>query len=128
MEAVVIVTMLALIQYLFFGIQVGLARVRCDVSAPSAGAGNHEFECVNRIHQNTLEQLVFLIPVLWIFANYVNPLWGAGFGVVYLIGRLIYRAAYIKNPKSRSLGFTMSALPGMIMAAWVLVVAIMSYL
>ena len=128
MEAVVIVTMLALIQYLFFGIQVGLARVSCDVSAPSSGVGNQQFECVDRVHQNTLEQLVFLLPVLWIFAPYVNPLWGAGFGVVYLIGRLIYRAAYIKDPESRSLGFMISALPGMIMAVWVLVVAIMSYL
>ncbi len=128
MEAVVIVTVLALLQYLFFGIQVGVARQRCGVSAPSAGAGNHEFECVNRIHQNTLEQLVFLLPVLWIFADSVNPLWAAGFGVVYLVGRFIYRGAYLKDPKGRSLGFMMSSLPGLIMAGWALVVAVMSYL
>jgi glutathione S-transferase len=127
MEAVVIVTVLALVQYMFFGVQVGGARQRCGVSAP-ASSGNHEFECLNRIHQNTLEQLIVLLPVLWIFAHFVNPLWGAGLGVVYLIGRFIYRAAYMKDPKGRGLGFALSFLPGAIMAVWLLIVAVMSYI
>jgi len=127
MEAVVIVTILALAQYVFFGIRVGGAREKFGVPAP-ATTGNEQFECVNRVHRNTLEQLVVLIPVMWIYAHHVNPLWGAGMGVVYIVGRFIYSAAYTKDPSSRSLGFMMSFLPSAIMAAWVLVVMVLSYL
>jgi uncharacterized membrane protein YecN with MAPEG domain len=127
MEAVVIITVLALVQYIFFGIQVGGARQKSGVKAP-ATSGDQQFECVNRVHQNTLEQLVVFIPALWLYAHYVNPLWGAGMGVVYLIGRFIYSAAYTKDPSSRSLGFMLTFLPGAVMLLWVLVVAVMSYL
>ena len=127
MEAVVIVTVLALVQYTFFGIQVGGARQKMGVKAP-ATSGDQQFECVNRVHQNTLEQLVVFIPALWLYAHYVNPLWGAGMGVVYLIGRFIYSAAYTKDPSSRSLGFMLTFVPGAVMLLWVLVVAVMSYL
>lgn len=127
MEAVVIVTVLALVQYVFFGIQVGGAHQKYGVTAPSM-SGDPQFERVNRVHQNTLEQLMVLIPALWMYAHYVEPLWGAGMTVVYLIGRFIYRAEYIKDPSSRTLGFTLSFFPGVIMLIWVLVIAVMSYL
>jgi glutathione S-transferase len=127
MEAVVIVTVLALMQYMFFGIQVGGARQKYGVKAP-ATSGDPEFERINRVHQNTLEQLIVLIPALWMYAHYVNPLWGAGIGVVYLIGRFIYRAEYTKDPATRTLGFSLSFLPGVVMSVWVLIVAILKYL
>lgn len=127
MEAVVIVTVLALVQYVFFGIQVGGAHQKYGVTAP-AMSGDPQFERVNRVHQNTLEQLMVLIPALWMYAHYVEPLWGAGMTVVYLIGRFIYRAEYIKDPSTRTLGFTLSFFPGVIMLIWVLVIAVMSYL
>jgi glutathione S-transferase len=127
MEAVVIVTVLALAQYMFFGVQVGGARQKYGVKAP-ATTGDTQFECVNRVHRNTLEQLIVLIPALWMYAHYVNPLWGAGMGVVYLVGRFIYTSAYTKDPSSRTLGFALSFLPGAVMSLWVLVVAVLSYL
>ena len=119
--------MLALVQYIYFGVQVGSVRGKCGIKAP-AMTGDPLFERTNRVHQNTLEQLVVLLPVMWIFAHYVNPLWAAGFGVVYIVGRFIYSAAYRKDPSNRSMGFMMSLLPSAVMAIWVLVVAIMSYL
>ena len=127
MEAVVIVTVLALVQYIYFGVQVGSARGKCGIKAP-AMAGDPLFERTNRVHQNTLEQLIVLIPVMWIFAHYVNPLWAAGFGAVYIVGRFIYSASYKKDPANRSAGFMMSLLPGAVMAVWVLAEAVMSYL
>ena len=127
MEAVVIVTVLALAQYMFFGIRVGAARQRCGIKAP-ATTGSPEFERVNRVHHNTLEQLIVLVPALWMYAHYVNPLWGAGMGVVYLIGRFIDDAEYRKDPATRTVGFTMSYLPGVVMSVWVLVVVVLSYL
>jgi len=127
MEAVVIVTVLVLVQYTYFGILVGGAHQKYGIKVP-AMSGAEEFERINRVHQNTLEQLVVLIPALWIYAHYVNPLGGAGIGVVYLIGRFIYSSAYTKDPSSRSLGFMLSFLPSAVMLGWSLVVAIMSYL
>lgn len=127
MEAVVIVTVLALVQYIYFGVQVGSVRGKSGVKAP-AMSGDPVFERTNRVHQNTLEQLIVLIPVMWIYAHYVNPLWAAGFGAVYIVGRFIYSAAYRKDPANRSMGFMISLLPGAVMAIWVLAVAVMSYL
>lgn len=127
MEAVVIVTVLALMQYMYFGIQVGGAHQKFSIKAPSM-SGDPQFDRVYRVHQNTLEQLIVLIPALWMYAHYVNPYWGAGMGAVYLIGRFIYRAEYIKDPASRTLGFSLSFLPGAIMSIWVLVVVALKYM
>lgn len=123
MEAVVIVTVLALLQYFWFAIEVGKMRVKHQCHAP-ATTGAPEFERMFRVQQNTLEQLVMFIPALWMFAQWVNPMWAAGMGVVYLIGRAIYRITYVKDPKSRSAGFTLSILPSSVMLIWVLVDAV----
>jgi len=127
MEVVVIVTVLALMQYMYFGFQVGGARQKCGVNAPAV-TGEHHFECVNRVHQNTAEQLIVLIPALWMYAHWVNPLWGAGIVGVYIVGRFVYAAAYVKNPAGRSLGFMLSYVPIAIIVIWVLVAAVVSYL
>lgn len=126
MEAVVIVMVLAMIQYMFFGTMVGVVRGKTGVKAP-AMSGDPMFERAMRVQMNTLEQLVVFLPAIWLFGTYVNPLWAAGFGVFYLIGRLIYRSAYMKDPDGRALGFVMSYLPTVIMLVWMLVVAIMAY-
>lgn len=126
MEAVVVVTILALMQFLLFGIQVGGARGRTGLKAP-ATSGNDEFERMFRVHQNTMEQLVVFVPALWIFADVVDPLWGAGIGLIYIIGRFIYRAAYVKDPSTRSLGFTISYLPSAVMLVWSLIAVAISY-
>lgn len=124
MEATVIVTILALMQFTLFGIQVGAMRARHEVKAPAV-TGNDEFERMNRVHLNTLEQLVVFLPALWMFAQFVNPLWGALMGLVFIIGRFIYRAEYLKDPSSRSPGFTLSFLPSAVMLIWTLVVVIL---
>lgn len=126
MEAVVIVTVLALMQFVFFGIQVGRIRGKSGIKAPVM-TGNPELDRMFRVQMNTMEQLVVFIPVLWLYAYYVNPLWGAGIGLVYIVGRFVYRAAYLQDPGSRTLGFVLSFLPSAVMLVWVLVVAIKSY-
>jgi hypothetical protein len=67
---------------------------------------------------NTLEQLVVFLPVLWMFAHFVNPWWAAGFGVVFIVGRAIYSMTYVCDPKSRELGFALTVLPTLAMAIW----------
>ena len=61
MEAIVIVTVLALIQFIFFSFQVGQMRMKYEVKAP-ATIGHADFERMFRVHQNTMEQLVIFAP------------------------------------------------------------------
>lgn len=108
MEVIVIVTVLALVQFFFFSVQVGAMRGKHGVKAPTI-AGNAEFERSFRVHQNTMEQLVIFLPALWLFGTYVDPLWGAGVGLFFIIGRFVYRSAYMKDPSGRSAGFGIGA-------------------
>jgi glutathione S-transferase len=125
MEATVIVTFLALSQYVLFGIQVGALRGKHGIKAP-AQTGHEEFERMNRVHLNTMEQLVVFIPALWMQAYVANPLYGAILGVVYIAGRFIYRAEYLKDPDSRGTGFTLSFIPSAALLIWALVAAIVN--
>lgn len=127
MELVAIVTILAILQFVWFGIQVGSMRGKHQVKAP-AMTGHPEFERMFRIHYNTMEQLVVFLPALWMFGYMVNPTWGAGIGVVYLIGRFLYRATYLRDPAGRGAGFTLTFVPAAIMLVWVLVVAVRNLL
>jgi len=126
MEATVIITILALAQFILFGIQVGSMRGKHGVKAPAV-TGHPEFERMFRVQQNSMEQLVAFIPALWMFAYLVDPLWGAGMGLVFVIGRFIYRSSYIKDPDARGMGFTITFLPTAVMLVWSLVVAVMRY-
>jgi len=123
MEAVTIITVLALVQFLWFGIEVGKMRAKHQCKAPAI-TGAPEFERMFRVQQNTMEQIVMFIPALWLFAELVDPIWAAGLGVVYLIGRIVYRVAYVKDPQGRSAGFAISAVPTVVMLLWVLVVVV----
>jgi glutathione S-transferase len=123
MEATVIVTFLALAQFQLFGVMVGAMRQKHNVLAP-AETGHEEFERMNRVHLNTAEQLIIFIPALWMHALYANPLYGAIVGLFFIIGRFIYRAAYLKNPRSRGLGFSMTMVSSTVLLIWALVAAI----
>jgi hypothetical protein len=110
MAYVDIVTILAVFQFIVFGFKVGRARGLYGVNAP-ATTGNEIFERYFRVQQNTLEQLLGLVPGLYLFSHYWSPLIAAGLGVVYLIGREIYAATYVKDPAKRGPGFGLTFLP-----------------
>jgi glutathione S-transferase len=110
MAYVDIVTALALLQFIVFGFKVGGARGRYGVKAPAI-TGNEVFERYFRVQQNTLELLIAVVPGLYLFSRYLNPLIAAALGVIYLIGREVYAASYIREPAKRSAGFGMSFLP-----------------
>lgn len=123
MPYVAIVTVLALIEFFLLGFLVARARGKFGVPAP-ATSGHELFERQFRVHMNTLEQLVVFLPTLWIFASFVHPLWGAALGVVFIIGRAIYAVSYVRDPKSRALGFALTALPSFAMMIAILVWAV----
>jgi uncharacterized MAPEG superfamily protein len=104
MEYVAIITVLILLQYFYFGMASGLARGRAGLAAPAI-TGDELYERKYRIHQNTMEQLVSFLPAMWMFAHYVSPIYGAGLGVAFLVGRTIYSVSYAKDPATRGKGF-----------------------
>ena len=114
MPYVHIVIGLALVEFLFFAMAVARARVRYKVVAPAV-TGNEVFERYLRVQMNTLEQLLVFIPSIWIFGQYLSPYLAAGLGVVFLIGRLVYMRAYVKEPASREAGFVLSMIPTVIL-------------
>src|SRR5580698_1490110 len=109
MAYVDIVTALAVLQFLVFGFRVGGARGRYGVKAPAI-TGNETFERYFRVQQNTLEQLIVFLPGLYLFSHYFRPLVAAVLGAVYLIGREIYAATYVKEPAKRGMGFGLTFL------------------
>jgi hypothetical protein len=110
MAYVDIVTVLALLQFIVFGFKVGRARGRYGVKAPAI-TGNDAFERHFRVQQNTLELLLALVPGLYLYSHYWSPLVAAALGLIYLVGREVYAAAYLKEPAKRSAGFGLSFLP-----------------
>jgi uncharacterized MAPEG superfamily protein len=104
MEIVAIVSVLILIEYWIISFLVGVARSKTGVKAP-AMLGAAEFERTSRVQQNTLEQLIVLLPAMWLFAFYVHALAAAGLGVLFMLGRVIYFRAYLRDPAERGLGF-----------------------
>ena len=127
MEPIAIVTALALLQLFVFSFQVGKQRVKHGIKAPAI-SGEAEFERAFRIHQNTLEQLVIFLPALWMFGYYVHAQIAAGIGLVFIMARFVYRAAYLKDPSSRLTGFGIGALSIMILLLGGLVGAVMSWM
>ena len=114
MALVYLVMALALLEFFAFGAAVGRARGRFGVAAP-ATSGHEMFERYYRVQMNTLELLVMWVPAMWIFARDLSPAVAAGLGILYLIGRLVYFFAYVKDPKTRGLGYALSAGPTLLL-------------
>lgn len=116
-----IVTILVILLYFFMGSVVGRMRGRHNIAAPAV-TGHPEFERAFRVHANTLEQLVLFLPLLWLATVlYRNVAWlPALFGLIFLIGRVVYMQRYMSEPKSRGPGI----LIGMLAMLGLLVLAI----
>jgi glutathione S-transferase len=106
---IALVILLALVECVVFSFLVGKARSRYNVAAP-ATTGHPAFERTFRVHYNTLELLVVFIPSIWFFGLYLNPRWGAIIGGVFLLGRALYAAGYIRAPEKREIGAGLSFL------------------
>jgi uncharacterized membrane protein YecN with MAPEG domain len=100
-----LITLASLLFYVFLSVDVARARVRCNVRAP-ATTGDPVFERIFRVQMNTLEWLPIYIPCLWLFGFYVSDLGAAAVGVVWIVGRYLYKKGYEEAPEKRSLGFT----------------------
>ncbi len=127
MPYIELLAMLSLLQYLYFGYQTAIARQSSGLKAPAV-TGDERFERCYRVQMNTLEMIVIFVPSLLIAARYWSPFLVGGLGCVYLLGRFIYRRAYVRKPASRGTGFMLTLLPiigliilsviGAILAVW----------
>lgn len=104
-----LITVLALIVYFVLTLNVGRARMKYKVQPP-AMTGDPNFERVVRVQQNTLEQIVIFLPALWLFSSFISPVWGAGIGAVWIVGRIVFAWGYYQAPEKRFIGFGMTTL------------------
>jgi uncharacterized membrane protein YecN with MAPEG domain len=104
MEYIALVTLLLLVQYMAFTMLVGAARGKSGIKAPAV-TGDENFERAYRVQMNTMEQLFTTLPALWLSGWYFSPLVAALLGLAFFLGRVLYRAGYVKDPAKRGAGF-----------------------
>ncbi|MEH6550769.1 MAG: MAPEG family protein [Pseudomonadales bacterium] len=109
MELVALVTIFMCLQLTYFMMNVGGARGKSGVSAP-ATTGDEIFERHYRVHMNTIEQLVITLPLLWVAGSYFDAQIAAGLGLVFIVGRFMYAAGYVKEPVKRGAGMGIGSL------------------
>ena len=114
MENATLVVLLALLQYVWFTARVGLARGKYKINAPAC-EGDPGFECLFRVQQNTMEQLIVMIPATFAFAAYMSAKWAWVPGAVFIIGRFLYSAEYLKDPKTRTPGMVLTMLANVVL-------------
>ncbi len=102
-----LVTLLTMLLLLGTGWAVGQARSKYAIKAP-ATTGNPAFERAYRVQMNTLEQTVMFLPTLWLAAQFGFSGWAGIVGLVWLLGRVWYAAAYLRDASKRGPGFMLA--------------------
>jgi glutathione S-transferase len=103
------ITLASLFLYSMTIFLTGWARGKYKIQAPAI-SGHPAFERAYRVQMNTIEALIVFLPSLWIFALYTSDKIAAVFGVVWLIGRVLYTIGYIQEANKRALGAAVSML------------------
>jgi glutathione S-transferase len=103
-----LVTLLAVVLYFYTGLLVARARAKFGVIAP-ATTGHPDFDRVFRVQMNTLEWMPIFLPLLWLFALYVNDLGAAVLGLMWIAGRIVYIRGYTQAADKRHRGFSIQA-------------------
>lgn len=111
-------TLAVLSVYFWIVFNVGRARAKFHIDAPVMD-GPAAFLSVLRVHANTVEQMVMLLPALWLCALYRGDHIAAAGGAVWIVGRILYALAYYRDPAKRGPGFALTILAtlGLMIAA-----------
>ena len=72
--------------------------------------GPESFERLVRVHLNTQDRLVLMLPLMATAAQFWSPQWVAAAGVLFLAGRLVYWKGYVQQPGKRALGIILTVL------------------
>ena len=122
------VTLALLIQYFIFSLFVGAARYKTGVKAP-ATTGDPFFEATFRIQHNTLEQLIHVIPALWVCSYFFSQTFAVACAGLFLIGRILFFVGYRAAPEKRAPGFIMGWLSSIALilgGAWGVIVSLIN--
>ncbi len=115
-----LVTVLALLVTQATALVVGRSRQRHGVMPPQMG-GPPAFERALRVQQNTLEQVVIMLPALWVAVMVSNPLAASLVGAIWVVGRIAYAVGYLQAAEQRTVGFVLSFLASTVLLVMALV-------
>jgi len=104
-----VITLLALVVLIWVSFIVGHYRTKYNIKAP-ATTGDPNFERAFRVQMNTIESAFLFLPALWLAARWGSASVVALAGAGWIVGRIIYALAYLKDPAKRSAGFGISFL------------------
>lgn len=99
------VAVAAFVTVTYLALKVGRARAKYGVKYPTMYSDTSvEFNCIQRAHQNTLENYpMFLVFLL--LGGLQLPRLSAVFGLIYLAGRIVYAHGYYTfKPANRNRG------------------------
>ena len=68
--------------------------------------GHPMLERAIRVQMNTIESVLLLLPLMWIYAAFGNPKVAALMGVLWIASRIWYAKAYMADPGNRSKAFS----------------------
>lgn len=104
-----LVTLFVLLLMVGTAMNVGRARGLYGIKAP-ATTGNELFERAFRVQMNTMESAVVMLPALWLYAGLIDDRGAGLMGLIWLVARVWYALAYLKEPAKRGGGFGLSFL------------------
>ena len=102
-------TLLALLLYMGLSFVAGQARARYRIKAPAV-TGHENLERAYRVQMNTVEQMVFFLPALWLCGALLSDKGAAAGGLIWVIGRAVYAVSYLDAPEKRGPGMGISML------------------
>ena len=81
---------------------IGKLRKKYGVKYPEMYSDKHpQFNCAQRAHQNTLEQIPFFLATV-LMGGLRTPMLAAGLGAAWILGRIVYSVGYYSgNPEKR---------------------------
>ncbi len=109
-----LVTLLTVLLLFACAFVVGRARVKYGIKAPAV-SGHPAFERAYRVQMNTLEGAVMFLPTLWLATLYGFGGWAGGAGLVWIVGRVWYALAYVRDAASRGPGFVLGMLAWLVL-------------
>jgi len=112
------VTVLAAGFYIYTVFRVGNMRGKHNIKAPAC-TGHPEFDRAYRVQMNTLEQLVIVLPLLWIGTLYPIGMlvaWLAPLvGLIWVLSRVVYLRGYMADPEKRVAGAMIGGICSMLL-------------
>jgi uncharacterized membrane protein YecN with MAPEG domain len=118
-NVILLIVGLAAIEVWVFGLIVGRARGRYGVAAP-ATSGHPDWERLNRVHQNSIEQLVVFLPLFLLYATTARDT-APWVGALFVVARVVYAMGYAKSPAGRTAGAALTFLAQLWLALGVLI-------